>query len=426
MKRKLLFLERFMYGDGSAPFHGVFSLKIRGSFTADNLQHALARLQARHPMLNMVIAEDRKGVPWFVLNEHNTPIPLRIQERMGDEDWMQETKKEWATRFEVGAQPLLRVVWLRGVEVSDLLLVVHHCAFDGGAVLCMVHDILGLLDNPEKEMETGIGLPFTTLRDLVPGEIYASRKNRLKRTVLGGVAQLAAVAVPVLKRLQKRSVITSREDYFITWTIDKETTSALTRRCANRRVTPHAALTTAFLYAFLQLKGTSARNRILCPVDIRRYVKEIKKDTLFAFGMGVNLSVDKKATRGFWEAAQQVQAELSRQTGKLNGYDFLMNFECFHPLLARRSKGKTKEMVNYDMVFSNLGKLDIPKSYSSFEVEAIYPPTVMGPTGNYNTVLTSTFRGQMDFSFTGSTHHFQYEEAVAVKEMAMEFLLREQ
>lgn len=424
MKRKLLFLERFMYGDGSAPFHGVFSLKIRGVFTAEQLQHALARLQAAHPMLNMVIEEDRKGVPWFVRNVHNTPVPLRVQARLSDDDWREETKWEWAMPFDVKKEPLLRVVWLQGAEVQDLLLVVHHCAFDGGAVLCMVHDLLGLLDNPEKEMPEAAVLPFTGVRDLVPHDIYFSRKNRMKRVLLGGVAQLAAVAVPAVKWMQKQPQITGREDYFITWTLDKETTSALTRRCATWKVTPHAALTTAFLHAFRQVKGPGARNRILCPVDIRRYVKEIKKDTLFAFGMGVNLAADKKVT-GFREAAQQVQAELTRQTGKLNGYDFLMNFECFHPLLARRSKGKTKEMVNYDMVFSNLGRLDIPKSYSSFEVEAVYPPTVMGPTGNYNTVLTSTFRGQMDFSFTGSTHHFQYEEAVAVKEIAMELLLCE-
>lgn len=423
MKRKLLFLERFMYGDGSAPFHGVFSLKIRGVFTAEQLQQALAKLQAGHCLLNMVIEEDSKGVPWFVLNKRPAPIPVRIEERQGDEHWMQETQREWATLFQVNTHPLLRLVWLRGAEVSDLLLVVHHCAFDGGAVLCMVHELLSLLDEPQKKVAAATALPFTHVQDLVPHNIYYSRGNRAKRLLLGGVAQLAAVAVPVIKRLQRQPEVTGRKDYFITWTIDKDATSALTRRCVTQKITPHAALTTAFLYAFRQVKGAAARSRILCPVDIRRYVKEIKKDTLFAFGMGVNLSVSKKADACFWQAAQQVQAALTRQTDKLNGYDFLMNFECFHPMLARRAKGKTKEMVNYDMVFSNLGRLDIPKSFTSFEVEAVYPPTVMGPTGNYNTVLTSTFRGQMDFSFTGSTHHFAYEEAVRVKEIAMELLL---
>lgn len=415
-----------MYGDGSAPFHGVFSLRIRGTFTPDNLHRALAKIQAKHQMLNTVIAEDDKGVPWFVLNENPPAIPVRIEERHTDDDWIRETKREWATLFDVRKEPLLRVVWLRSAEVSDLLLAVHHCAFDGGAVLSLVNDLLALLDDPEKEMEVGAALPFTSVRDLVPPGIYFSRKNIVKRSLLTGVARVAAAVLPVIDSVTPKPVAADREDYLITWNLDKETSSALLRRCTKRRVTTHAALSAAFLYAFRQVKGNKARNKVVCPVDIRRYVKAIKKDTLFAFGLAVNLSAARHVRNDFWEAAQKVQADLSKQTEKLNGYDFLMNFECFHPMLRKQKKGKTKEMVNYDLVFSNLGRLDIPKSFSAFEVEAIYPPTVMGPTGNYNTVLTTTFRGQMDFSFTGSTHHFSYEEAMAVKNIAMELLLEEQ
>lgn len=414
-----------MYGDGTAPFHGVFSLRIRGAFTYENLQQALAKIQAKHQMLKTVIQEDAGGVPWFVVNDTPTAIPVRVVQRHTEEDWMQETRKEWATLFEVKTAPLLRVVWLQSPEVSDLLLTVHHCAFDGGAVLTLVHDLLALLDEPEKEIGVATALPFTTIHDLVPDAVYFNRKSRLRRGVLKGVARLAGLLLPAMAFFKKQHLGRDREDYLITWQLDKEASSALLRRCTKRRVTTHAALSAAFLMAFQQVKGRKARNKVVCPVDIRRYVKEIKKDTLFAFGMAANLSVKKGTGSSFWEIAKQVQADLSEQTGKLNGYEYLMNFECFHPAL-RRSKKKTKEHIDYDLIFSNLGRLDIPKAYASFEVEAIYPPTVMGPTGNYNTVLTTTFRGQMDFSFTGSTHHFLYEEAIAVKTIAMQLLLEEE
>lgn len=413
-----------MYGDGTAPFHGVFSLRIRGTFIYENLQQALAKIQAKHQMLKTVITEDAKGIPWFVVNDTPAAIPIRVVQRHTDEDWIRETRREWATLFDVKAEPLLRVIWLQSPEVSDLLLSVHHCAFDGGAVLTLVHDLLALLDEPDKEIGVANALPFSSIRDLVPATLYKSSKGRVKRILLRGVAHVAGALLPVGALFKKQESITGREDYLITWQLDKDTSSALLRRCAKRRITTHAALSAAFLLAFQQVKGVKARNKIVCPVDIRRYVKEIKKDTLFAFGMAVNLSVN-KSDKGFWETAGEVQANLTRQTDRLNGYDYLMNFECFHPVL-RKSKKKTKEHIDYDLVFSNLGRLDIPKSYTSFEVEAIYPPTVMGPTGNYNTVLTSTFRGQMDFSFTGSTHHFLYEEAVAVKTIAMQLLLEEE
>ncbi|BAV06629.1 condensation domain protein [Filimonas lacunae] len=415
-----------MYGNGTAPFHGVFGLKLHGSFTPEQLTQALARLQAKYPLLNTVVQRDKRGTPWFVTSLQPAPIPVRIVPRNSEDAWIQETHAEWAIPFKPQSEPLLRIVWLRADDVSDLLLTVHHCAFDGGSVLTLVNDLLLVLDEPVKDIGPCSTPPFEQVRDLIPHAIYSNAKNRMKRLALQGVAQLAAATLVVAKALHKHSPITNREDYLITWKIDKDTSSALLRRCTQRRVTTHAALSAAFLLAFQQIKGTQARNKVLCPVDIRRYVKEIKKDTLFAFGMGVNLSIEKATGKNFWEVAVDVQADLTKQSNKLNGYHYLMNFECFHPILTRVSQKQEKEKVNYDLVFSNLGRLDIPKSFSKFEVAAVYPSTVMGPTGNYNTVLTNTFRGEMSFSFTGSTHHFTYKEAMAVKNIAMALLLQEE
>ena len=49
-------------------------------------------------------------------------------------------------------------------------------------------------------------------------------------------------------------------------------------------------------------------------------------------------------------------------------------------------------------------------------METIFSPSVIGPLGNTTTLVTSTYRGQMDFSFIASEGFIPYEEALAIKD----------
>ncbi|HYZ84473.1 MAG TPA: hypothetical protein VE621_08725, partial [Bryobacteraceae bacterium] len=111
--RPLLLMERTMYRDGRTPFTSVFTIKLRGELDEGRLRHALARLQAKHPLLRCVV-EDAAGGPRFVLLERPAPIPLRIVERRGEDDWQTEARQEWVAPFNASREPLARFVWLRG------------------------------------------------------------------------------------------------------------------------------------------------------------------------------------------------------------------------------------------------------------------------------------------------------------------------
>ena len=113
MKRKLLFLERFIYGDGTVPKNITFTIKIRGVIAEDALRHALSKVQAKHPLLSVSVQEDSKGQPWFVTPLLAPEIPLRIVERSSEDDWMRESEKECSLRFDMQKGPLLRMVWIR-------------------------------------------------------------------------------------------------------------------------------------------------------------------------------------------------------------------------------------------------------------------------------------------------------------------------
>ena len=60
IKRRLLFGERMLLGDGSEPFNAVIPFRLRGTFTLKDIQQALARIQNKHPWLRALISHDEK------------------------------------------------------------------------------------------------------------------------------------------------------------------------------------------------------------------------------------------------------------------------------------------------------------------------------------------------------------------------------
>jgi NRPS condensation-like uncharacterized protein len=419
MKRKLLLPERVLYGDGNRLFNGVFAVKIRGQIEPGNLYAALEGLQAKHPLLKTGITADEQQVPWFVTAEVKRSIPVRLVERQTEEDWAEQTKKELATPFDMRNGPLCRVVWIRGAEVSDLLITIHHCMCDGTTTATLMHELLLLLDQPDKDL--GKEVVFESIGQLIPAAIRDNKKNIRKarlsaaviRTVLSCITRIMPKNKPLIRR---------EDDFLLHWKLGREASSALLRRCVTAHVTPHTALCVAFLQAFAQVRGSRAHGKISCPIDIRRLVKEIKRDTVFSFGMAVNLALDKQPG-GFWDKAARMQVNMLKLVDKLQPYEQLMQFEYLHASAGLMATYLTHAKPKEDLMLSNMGRMDLPKNFGSFEVEDIYSPAAIGPFGSPCTVMSVTFRGQMNFSFISNTAVMAYEEAERIKNIAMEILL---
>src|ERR1700733_13001920 len=171
--RRLLLLERTMYREGRTPFTSVFSIQLLGRLEEGRLRQALACLQAKHPLLRCVI-EDGVDGPRFVLQDCPAPIPLRIVERKNDDDGETEVRREWVAPFDASRDPLVRLVWLRGREVSELILVGHHCICDGQSGMTLLRDCLSAYDEPEKDLGTYDALG--AIEDLVPAALLEDRR----------------------------------------------------------------------------------------------------------------------------------------------------------------------------------------------------------------------------------------------------------
>ena len=406
MKRRLLFGERMLLGDGTEPFNTVIPFRLRGTFVLKDIQHALSQLQGKHPWLKAVIGYDEKNIPWFEVSE-KVKIPIRILSKKEENDWLEESKNEWYKMFNYKEQPLIRFVWIKGEEISDMMFVFHHCLCDGGSAMAVLYEFLKLLDNPSAEI--GLENPILGIQDVVPSKILNSNGQKIKAKVIGRLAATAIKCIPVGKKATDR-----QSDYLIHWKFDEETSKELISYCKSQKVTVNTFFCATLLKAFEKIKQEKAFNKVSCPVDIRRFANQIKDDHIFAFGLMIVVSLNKKL--GFEDNLKLMQETVEKKTAKLNPYITMMVMESAHDALKNFTKLLKNSKSSNDCMFSNLGRIQIPHEYKEFSLEGIFSPSVIGPLGNTTTMVTSTFRGEMDFSFMGSEGYLPYSEALAIRD----------
>lgn len=414
MKRKLLFGERMLYGDGTSPFNIVIPFKIKGSINEADLKFALFRVQKKHPWLSAAIRFDENKRPWFVTNRtENFKVPVRIVERLNDQIWEQESTREWKTLFNATLAPLFRAVWIKGNPVSEFLLVFHHCLCDGTAALSILTELLQLLDDPDSHIGTEI--PIMGIADVIPNKILTSYRNRTKNGIIGKMATLALWIIPV-----KKVAVARKRDFMLRWKFDEELTTQIVRFCKANQFTVNTLLSAAVLTAFKNVRKEKAFNKISLPVDIRNFNPIIKKDHIFAFGLMIVLSL--LPEQDFLSQVKALQNDVNAKSAKLNPYSLMMMMEACHPALKNFSNLLKYGKSSNDCMFSNLGRIAIEHQYQHFEVESIFSPSVMGPLGNTTTMIVSTYRNQMDFTFVASEGYLPFEEAQAIQENVISIL----
>lgn len=415
-KRKLFFFERLMFVDGHTPVNCIMTARIRGDIPVDNLHWALKKVQGRHPLLRANVVEE-DGELYFSFRENPPEIPVRVVERNSDEHWKDVTVSEWATPFNMHEGPMLRMVWIRSKGVSELMLIGHHCICDGTSLITIFREVLQLVDQPDVQLTPYA--PFRSLQGLFPVQVLRDRKTALLVEAKAMLFRLFASTV------KAGHAAPPGEHYLIYWRGNERESAALVDRCKAERTTPYAAMCVAFLWAFRKVNTARFKNRIMCPVDIRRFVSSIRPDELFNYAPPIPLSIDLRIDprTGFWDLARRLKQSMSEKISRLNAYEHLMVAEKLQTAIPkvisflRRSKG------SYDFAFSNVGRLDMPHDYQSFRVERLLGISVAVPWRNATTVITTHFRGCTEILLVSNNSFLPYAEAVAINEAAIHLLM---
>jgi hypothetical protein len=416
-----------MYRDGRTPFTSVFPVKLLGEINELQLRHALARVQKKHPLLRCVI-DDTAGRPCFVVQDEPAPISVRIVERGGENDWQTEVRKEWVTPFDARLEPLVRLVWLRGKKVHELILVGHHCICDGIAGINLLRECLSVYDEPDRDLGSYDALGG--VEDIVPAGLLQSQRFRYRAGWKIVVLRLALSLKRTRKRRHTAFRISAEQMYFHRWHIGARMTQALTERCHAENVTMLSAVSMAFMQAFRDVLGAHSLRKTCTMVNARRFLPGLRGDAMF--GIAPSVAVGMKclpppqtmSADGFWSRARATKADLTRRIEHMGAdlYCYLVGLEGLHSDYAKFVAYFDEAPAVRHLTLSNMGRLDLPQQYRSFRLEKVYSPLVMVSPTPANTVVISSFGGQLEFAIVSDNDSLPRAEALAIEQRAMTIL----
>lgn len=419
-ERPLLFLERTLVGDGSDPFNGVFAIRLKGIIDQQLLTNALAMLQAKYLQLQMAIAEIDSVKPYFYIPDTIDPIPLVVKEWQHPDQWQEEALKGLRLQFNIAKGPMFHLSCLTNNTRSDLILSFHHCICDGGGGVLLIRELLTFLDGRESSIDKQTRLLL--IEDIIPAEIRRNKINQLKTSFLSGLLKTALSVSTLFTSAKHKEVLTRKHDYLLHSKLDSKKTSIWVSVCKKHEVTVNTAIGLLLLKAYEKVVGAESKNKVSCPVDIRKFARQIKDDQLFSFGMVLTLT--KKKTdhhQSFWQEASMLQARVDKQMNELRPYEFLMTFEKLHGALPNMIKMLTYGKVGNDLMFSNIGRIPLQNDYQRFTLETVFSPMVVGPFANPSTIICSTFNNELDFSFISNEDFLPQKTAKEI----VEYLINE-
>ncbi len=411
IKRKLMMVERIMYVDSKTPVNCVFTVKINGEIPEDNFKVALNKIQQKHPLLRASIDHKSAKQPFFIEEKEIAPIPLRIVERKTDEDWLLESENEWYRIFEDNKKPMAQIVWVKGEHVSEILWVIPHCLCDGTTGITLIRELVTLLDDPSLSLNPYDG--FDSVNDFLPSDFNLKQKKRKARFYL----MMAKLFFLIQSKSKDRNL---GKNYALHRKLDATVSKKIVEKCKDSGISVHAFLCSAFMQAFKETQGKNAKGKVISPVDVRHFIPEIAQDHIFAFAPTVELSL--KKGQNLIENAQHIKKDLAGKIEKTEARELLWMGENMHPVVDRMISLLKSSKGGHDITLSNMGKIDIPNEYKNLKIETIYSPTVAFPWLNSNTLVTTTYNQEMDFTFMSNENFLPKEEAIKIKDKAIELL----
>jgi hypothetical protein len=191
-----------------------------------------------------------------------------------------------------------------------------------------------------------------------------------------------------------------------------------------------AAASVAFMQAFRDVRGARGLAKTRTMVNARRLLPDLRADAMFGLAPGVALRTkglpppQKMCTWGFWERARAVKVDLTRRIEQLDKglYETLAALERLHDRYAGVVAYFESTPTIRNLTLSNLGRLELPRHYRSFKVERVYSPLVMVSPTPANTVVISSFAGDLEFAMISDEQSLPQAQALEIQQRAMEIL----
>lgn len=351
---------------------------------------SLQKLQQLYPLLNATVGFDAQNHTFF--QEDTLRIPLLNRERTSETSWKTTLQKELAYYFEVTTGPLMRITVLRDPETNhgEILFNLDHSICDGLSITYLIDNFFTFIQYPEKSVE-----PFP-----IPIPIPPKKPKGLTKIIF----QI------INRKWTKKNLTFQHSDYvklndvfwhqlgqphIYTLSLTEDATLGFLQACKQERVTVNSALTTAFLEAEHTL-FSSPQSKFILAIDLRKYVPEVGKNLCyFAGGQDFSLSYDPSLS--FWDNARSIQPLIRKKLTKKHAFasqvvsslapSFLdsmifTQFNLCHDDLAVNFATKLNSKLKTNMVITNLGAIDVQKTYGDIRITRIFGPIIFSHMAN--------------------------------------------
>ena len=393
--------------------------KIVGYVPADEFKKAVENARKRHPLLGVRVVLDEDSNGWFIAD--NVPeIPIRVFSRQDDSHWLRAIEAENRIPFNFDKGPLVRFVLLNCTDlkyqISDMIVCCHHGICDGLSLCYIIRDILSYLTNPNHTIEQN-SLPSPLSEKTLP------KTSRLNTIFKGFVS-------PINKKWIKKNIHFDENDYkrlfngfwkkdisVITWEIEERKVKGLIVRCREENVSVHSALTAAFVIGQYEIQDSSQAylRECITPINLRNRMNEPVGEEMGFYVSGLTINIGKIAGIPFWELARKINADIKKRMkdnrfikmfmlnhlnpSLLDALHFAQNGAIDDSLARFVLKILKWHQIVAGLEISNLGKLDFPKRYGPYRLEAIFGPIILLPRAE-KFIGIITVADKMTFSCT--------------------------
>lgn len=401
----------------------VASARVDAPLSEDAVRHGLDVQSLRHPLLGSRVEVDPTGHAAFT-QEAAPPPELRTVASEDQDTWKTVVESELTRPWDVESGPLARITSVTSASRTDLVFNLHHSICDGRSLARLMVDVIDHALSGETESSVTRVTP-------IPAESLSNAKPR----------GLQGLALQILNRKwSPKSVAFGPCDYeslhgeywashyksVSHWSLTHEQTERLVSSAKSHGASVNSVLYVGFLRA-LQKEGRSlppAPDRVLVPVDLRRFLPNAVTDALGLYSSAVTIHRVSRLSMEFWKAVscfdrkvkQAVTPKAAFASQKMSTLQpSLMDGIChalfgsFDDPLARRLADSVVKRTRSNILVSNIGRV---ADDTANPVSWITPPAVASATSDL-AVEVLTYRGKMHFTLTCDSGNREVASRVA-------------
>ncbi len=279
MKKKLgNFETAATISDENGPWNLVGVLRLDGSPPPEMVRKVLDILQRRHPPLRVRLVKE--SAHYFFETGGVPEIPIKVIDRVNDDQWMQTVEHELNHHVDSTRGPLAQCMYLLNENgQGELILAFHHSIADGSSVLNLFHELLSLC----AEIDSGSEIrgyeeslpPLPPVRDSFP-PAFKGFSLKLK-TLIYSLRQMGDELSYQFHSWGKRKppINEAARNRIISLRIPEEATTSLIRQTRKERISLNSLLHTAALLAVEKhlYNGEETPLRYMLMANLRPYLK---------------------------------------------------------------------------------------------------------------------------------------------------------